>query len=251
MYNQIKHNSLDKFGCRFSCSAVVVENNSSSSMNPTILNGDNNNSSSCASGIPINVLRQYTLDLPLPKIYKNLPLNRVFTIDQDTTNNNNNNNKNNNNRGNDNKPADPSTSSSNSSTGSAPTTTQQSGRDAYNMTPQQMINELNRFVIGQAAAKKAVAIAWRARWRRRKMSSSFKSEVTPKNILMVGPTGCGKTEVARRLAKISDAPFVKVEATKYTEVGYVGKDVSTIIEDLVAHAATLVKEKKEKRWQQS
>jgi len=112
-----------------------------------------------------------------------------------------------------------------------------------------MIKELDRFVIGQEAAKKAVAIAWRARWRRQKLPPSMHNEVLPKNILMIGPTGVGKTEVARRLARVSRAPFVKVEATKFTEVGYVGKDVNNIIEDLVANAATLVKKRKMKKME--
>merc|ERR1712083_871320 len=108
-----------------------------------------------------------------------------------------------------------------------------------------MVKELDRFVIGQKDAKKAVAIAWRSRWRRTQLPEDFKIEVVPKNILMVGPTGCGKTEIARRLSRLSNSPMVKVEATKFTEVGYVGKDVNTIIEDLVAHAATLVKKRKQ------
>jgi ATP-dependent HslUV protease ATP-binding subunit HslU len=101
------------------------------------------------------------------------------------------------------------------------------------MTPQEIVSELDRFIIGQKAAKRAVAIALRNRWRRQQVDDKLRPEITPKNILMIGPTGVGKTEIARRLAKLADAPFVKVEATKYTEVGYVGKDVDAIIRDLV------------------
>ncbi len=101
------------------------------------------------------------------------------------------------------------------------------------MTPQEIVSELDRFIIGQKAAKRAVAIALRNRWRRQQVDDKLRPEITPKNILMIGPTGVGKTEIARRLAKLADAPFIKVEATKYTEVGYVGKDVDGIIRDLV------------------
>ncbi len=100
------------------------------------------------------------------------------------------------------------------------------------MTPQEIVHELDRHIVGQARAKKAVAIALRNRWRRQNVEEPLRSEITPKNILMIGPTGVGKTEIARRLAKLADAPFIKVEATKFTEVGYVGRDVDTIIRDL-------------------
>jgi ATP-dependent HslUV protease ATP-binding subunit HslU len=100
------------------------------------------------------------------------------------------------------------------------------------MTPQEIVSELDRHIVGQQQAKRAVAIAMRNRWRRQQVEPKLRAEITPKNILMIGPTGVGKTEIARRLAKLADAPFVKVEATKFTEVGYVGRDVDTIIRDL-------------------
>jgi len=102
-----------------------------------------------------------------------------------------------------------------------------------NMTPQEIVSELDKHVVGQANAKRAVAIALRNRWRRQQVQEPLRHEITPKNILMIGPTGVGKTEIARRLAKLADAPFIKIEATKFTEVGYVGRDVDTIIRDLV------------------
>jgi ATP-dependent HslUV protease ATP-binding subunit HslU len=101
------------------------------------------------------------------------------------------------------------------------------------MTPAEIVSELDRHIVGQGAAKRAVAIALRNRWRRQQVDEKLRGEITPKNILMIGPTGVGKTEIARRLAKLADAPFIKVEATKFTEVGYVGKDVDTIIRDLM------------------
>jgi ATP-dependent HslUV protease ATP-binding subunit HslU len=101
------------------------------------------------------------------------------------------------------------------------------------MTPQEIVSELDKHIVGQNAAKRAVAIAMRNRWRRQQVDEKLKFEITPKNILMIGPTGVGKTEIARRLARLADAPFIKVEATKFTEVGYVGKDVDTIVRDLV------------------
>eukprot|EP01034_Spumella_vulgaris_P027173 gene27173-33856_t len=102
-----------------------------------------------------------------------------------------------------------------------------------NMTPQEIVGELDKHVVGQGKAKRAVAIALRNRWRRQQVEEPLRHEITPKNILMIGPTGVGKTEIARRLAKLADAPFIKIEATKFTEVGYVGRDVDTIIRDLV------------------
>ena len=101
------------------------------------------------------------------------------------------------------------------------------------MTPQEIVHELDKHIVGQARAKRAVAIALRNRWRRQQVPEPLRQEITPKNILMIGPTGVGKTEIARRLAKLADAPFIKVEATKFTEVGYVGRDVDTIVRDLV------------------
>jgi len=115
------------------------------------------------------------------------------------------------------------------------------------MTPQEIVSELDRHIVGQNAAKRAVAIALRNRWRRQQVDEALRSEITPKNILMIGPTGVGKTEIARRLAKLADAPFIKVEATKFTEVGYVGKDVDTIIRDLVDMAVKQERELAMKR----
>ena len=113
-------------------------------------------------------------------------------------------------------------------------------------TPKQIVNELDRFIIGQDEAKKAVAIALRNRYRRSMLPEELREEITPKNIIMKGPTGVGKTEIARRLAKLVKAPFVKVEATKFTEVGYVGRDVESIVRDLVEAAVRLVREEKYK-----
>jgi len=110
------------------------------------------------------------------------------------------------------------------------------------MTPQEIVSELDRHIVGQAGAKRAVAIALRNRWRRQQVDSSLRQEITPKNILMIGPTGVGKTEIARRLARLADAPFIKVEATKFTEVGYVGKDVDAIVRDLVEVAVKQTRE---------
>jgi ATP-dependent HslUV protease ATP-binding subunit HslU len=117
------------------------------------------------------------------------------------------------------------------------------------MTPREIVEELNRHIVGQDDAKRAVAIALRNRWRRMQLSESLQAEVTPKNILMIGPTGVGKTEIARRLAKLAKAPFIKVEATKFTEVGYVGRDVESIIRDLTDSAVKMVRESEMKKVQ--
>lgn len=109
------------------------------------------------------------------------------------------------------------------------------------MTPREIVSELNKHIIGQDNAKRSVAIALRNRWRRMQLNEELRHEVTPKNILMIGPTGVGKTEIARRLAKLANAPFIKVEATKFTEVGYVGKEVDSIIRDLTDAAIKMVR----------
>lgn len=118
------------------------------------------------------------------------------------------------------------------------------------MTPREIVHELDRHIVGQGEAKRAVAIALRNRWRRMQLETDLRDEVTPKNILMIGPTGVGKTEIARRLAKLANAPFIKVEATKFTEVGYVGKDVESIIRDLVETGVKLLREQEMKKVEQ-
>jgi ATP-dependent HslUV protease ATP-binding subunit HslU len=122
-----------------------------------------------------------------------------------------------------------------------------SGRD---LTPRQIVAELDRDIVGQNDAKRAVAIALRNRWRRRQLSDELRAQVTPKNILLIGPTGVGKTEIARRLAQLVGAPFLKVEATKYTEVGYYGRDVESLVRDLVEAAITLVRSQERERVQE-
>ena len=114
------------------------------------------------------------------------------------------------------------------------------------LSPREIVSELDRFVVGQNKAKRAVAIALRNRWRRQALESDMKDEVLPKNILMIGPTGVGKTEISRRLSKLAEAPFVKVEATRFTEVGYVGRDVEQIVRDLLEIAISMEKVKKRK-----
>lgn len=120
-------------------------------------------------------------------------------------------------------------------------------KDSRELTPREIVAELNKYIVGQDRAKKAVAIAMRNRWRRQQLKEELKEEIYPKNILMIGPTGVGKTEIARRLAKLSNAPFLKVEATRFTEVGYVGRDVESMIRDLVHIAVKMVREEEEKK----
>src|ERR1051326_5669270 len=118
------------------------------------------------------------------------------------------------------------------------------------LTPEQVVRELDRYIVGQSEAKRAVAVALRNRYRRLQLAPEVQAEITPKNILMIGPTGVGKTEIARRLAKLADAPFVKVEATKFTQVGYVGGDVDSIVRDLMDTAMNLVHAEKQSQVQE-
>src|SRR5690625_5024927 len=115
---------------------------------------------------------------------------------------------------------------------------------AATMTPAEIVSELEKHIVGQDRAKRSVAVALRNRWRRQQVPEPLRHEIVPKNILMIGPTGVAKTEIARRLAKLADAPFIKVEATKFTEVGYVGRDVETMVRDLVEMSLRMVQEEK-------
>ena len=123
-------------------------------------------------------------------------------------------------------------------------------QDAFvaSLTPKEIVEELDKFIVGQNKAKRAVAIALRNRWRSQQLPEGIRDEVAPKNILMIGPTGVGKTEIARRLAKLANSPFIKVEASKYTEVGYVGRDVESMVRDLVELSKNMVKKKWRKRF---
>ena len=124
----------------------------------------------------------------------------------------------------------------------APTGEPEGAGRATSFTPREIVSELDRFIVGQGKAKRAVAVALRNRWRRHKVPAELRDEITPKNIIMIGPTGVGKTEIARRLSRLAQAPFVKVEASKFTEVGYVGRDVDSIIRDLVEASVRLVRD---------
>ena len=115
------------------------------------------------------------------------------------------------------------------------------------LTPREIVAELDKYIVGQEEAKKSVAIALRNRWRRQQIPEALRDEIAPKNIIMIGPTGVGKTEIARRLAKLANAPFIKVEATKFTEVGYVGRDVDSIIRDLVEMAIKQTREQETRK----
>ena len=114
------------------------------------------------------------------------------------------------------------------------------------LTPKKIVSELDRFIIGQNSAKRSVAIALRNRWRRQQIDGSMRIEIVPNNIILIGPTGVGKTEISRRLAKLANAPFIKVEASKFTEVGYVGRDVESVIRDLTDNGMSIVKKEKQK-----
>jgi len=116
------------------------------------------------------------------------------------------------------------------------------------LTPKQIVKELDRYIVGQKKAKKAVAIALRNRWRRQQVEGKLRDEIMPNNIIMIGSTGVGKTEIARRLASLSNAPFIKVEASKFTEVGYVGRDVESMVRDLMDTAISMVERKKKMKW---
>src|ERR1700682_6002743 len=126
-----------------------------------------------------------------------------------------------------------------------PTTrTQQALARLADLTPRQIVAELDRYIIGQSDAKKAVAIALRNRWRRQRAPEAIRDEISPNNIILIGPTGVGKTEIARRLAKLAGAPFIKVEASKFTEVGYVGRDVESMVRDLMELSVDMVREER-------
>src|SRR6266705_3009636 len=128
-------------------------------------------------------------------------------------------------------------------------THQQPTKRVADLTPRAIVEELDRYIVGQAAAKRAVAVALRNRWRRQQVPPPMRDEIAPKNIMLIGPTGVGKTEIARRLAKLAGAPFVKVEASKFTEVGYVGRDVDSMVRDLAETAVSMVRSERESEVQ--